>query len=184
LYKSCVLCPRAYLWVPDHGDPHLLPCCGYLLWRSTGLNTDKDPGRDPHWQDVKSPASWLHLRPVPYKRDPHDKSLPRTTSLCLARQVSASHDLPPAPTGVWAMARCASTTTDTHGGTIPHAMQIQQLASMQVAGPDKGLNAGLIGCVTIPSPSLLTLLHASSARGTQAPPTTSSSLDLGSSVAG
>jgi hypothetical protein len=29
-----------YLRVPDHGDPHLLPCCGYLLWRSRGLNTD------------------------------------------------------------------------------------------------------------------------------------------------
>jgi hypothetical protein len=40
LYKSCVLCPRAYLRVPDHGDPHLLPCCGYLPWRSRGLNTD------------------------------------------------------------------------------------------------------------------------------------------------
>jgi hypothetical protein len=34
------LCPRTYLRVPDHGDPHLLPCCGYLPWRSTGLNTD------------------------------------------------------------------------------------------------------------------------------------------------
>jgi hypothetical protein len=34
------LCPRAYLRVPDHGDPHLLPCCGYLPWRSRGLNTD------------------------------------------------------------------------------------------------------------------------------------------------
>jgi hypothetical protein len=40
LYKSCVLCPRAYLRVPDHGDPHLLLCCGYLPWRSRGLNTD------------------------------------------------------------------------------------------------------------------------------------------------
>jgi hypothetical protein len=38
LYKSCVLCPHAYLRVPDHDDPHLLPFCGYLLWRSTGLN--------------------------------------------------------------------------------------------------------------------------------------------------
>jgi hypothetical protein len=34
------LCPRAYLWVPDHGDPHLLPCCGYLPWWPRGLNTD------------------------------------------------------------------------------------------------------------------------------------------------
>jgi hypothetical protein len=36
------LCPRADLRVPDHGDPHLLPCCGYLPWRSRGLNTDTD----------------------------------------------------------------------------------------------------------------------------------------------
>jgi hypothetical protein len=57
------------------------------------------PGQDPHWQDVKSPTSWQHLRPVPYKRDSprqvpasHEKSPPRTTSLRLARQVSASHD--------------------------------------------------------------------------------------------
>jgi hypothetical protein len=31
-----------YLQVPDHGDPHLVPCCGYLPWRSRGLNTDND----------------------------------------------------------------------------------------------------------------------------------------------
>jgi hypothetical protein len=48
--------------------------------------------QDPHLQDVQSPARWLHLRPVPYKRDPHDKSLPCTTSLRLAREVSALHD--------------------------------------------------------------------------------------------
>jgi hypothetical protein len=44
------LCPRAYLWVPDHGDPQLLPCCRYLPWRSKGLNTDSahgGGGRDP-----------------------------------------------------------------------------------------------------------------------------------------
>jgi hypothetical protein len=34
------LCPRAYLRVPDHGHRHLRPCCGYLPWRSRGLNTD------------------------------------------------------------------------------------------------------------------------------------------------
>jgi hypothetical protein len=55
----------------------------------------EDPSQDPHCQDVKSPTSWQHLRPVPYKRYPPEKSPPRTTSLCLARQVSASHDLPP-----------------------------------------------------------------------------------------
>jgi hypothetical protein len=32
------------------GDPHLLRCCGYLLWRSTGLNTDswRPPWGDRH----------------------------------------------------------------------------------------------------------------------------------------
>jgi hypothetical protein len=39
-HSSRVLCPRAYLRVPYHGDPHLLPYCGYLPWKSRGLNTD------------------------------------------------------------------------------------------------------------------------------------------------
>jgi hypothetical protein len=55
---------------------------------------------------------------------------------------------------------------------------------MQAAGPDKSLNAGLTGCTAIPSTSSPTLPHASFARGTQAPPTAGSSLDLGLSVAG
>jgi hypothetical protein len=82
------------------------------------------------------------------------------------------------------MARGASTTTDTRGGTIPHAMQVQQLAVMQATHPDKSLNAGLTGCAAIPSPSTLTLPHASSARGTRVPSTTRTSLDLGSGVVG
>jgi hypothetical protein len=51
------LCPRAYLRVPNHGDSHLLPCCGYLPWRSRGLNTDS--WRPPwghqhdHWENSK-----------------------------------------------------------------------------------------------------------------------------------
>jgi hypothetical protein len=48
-------------------------------------------------------------------------------------------------------------------------MQIQQLAAIQAARPDKSLNAGLTGYMTITSPSSPTLSHASSARGTQAP---------------
>jgi hypothetical protein len=75
---------------------------------------------------------------------------------------SASHDLPSAPTDAWAMAQSASTTTDTCGGTIPHAMQIQQLAAMQAVDPGKSLNAGLNSCAAIPSPSSLALPHASS----------------------
>jgi hypothetical protein len=141
----------------------------------------EDPSQDPHWQDIQYPTSWLHLRPVPYKRVP-------TTSLRFTREVSTSHDLPPTPTGVWATAHDASPRREHHHrracGTIPHAMQIQQLAVMQAADPDKSLNAGLTGCPSIPSPLSPALPHASSARRTQAPPTTSSSLDLGSSVAG
>jgi hypothetical protein len=142
----------------------------------------KDPNQDPHWQDVQSLASWLHLRPVPNKRDPHDKSPTHTRSLHLARPHSGSgwyvgHDV-----------RCehkARAPPPTHvGGTIPHAMQVQQLAAMQAAHPDKSLNAGLTGCTAIPSPSSLALPHASSARGTQAPSTMRTGLDLGSSVEG
>jgi hypothetical protein len=77
-----------------------------------------------------------------------------------------------------------STSIVTRGGTIPRAMQMHQLAVMQAAGSDKSLNAGLSGCTTIPSTSSLTLPYTSLSRGTQAPPTTGSSLDLGPSVAG
>jgi hypothetical protein len=82
------------------------------------------------------------------------------TSLRLARQVR-----PRLMCGPWhtAGAQGVSSTIDTHGGTIPHAMEIQQMAAMQAAGPDKSLNASLTGCATIPSPSSPTLLHASSA---------------------
>jgi hypothetical protein len=55
----------------------------------------EDPGKYPHWQDVQSPASLQHLRPVPHKRDPPDESPPCTTSLYLAREVSTSHDKSP-----------------------------------------------------------------------------------------
>jgi hypothetical protein len=132
----------------------------------------EDLSQDPHWQDVRSSANWLHLHLVPYNRDPLDKSSPRTTSLRLARQVSASHDHPPAPTGTWVW-RGASTGREHYHrrawGTIPHVMQIQQLAAMQAAHLDKSLTAGVTSCAAIPSPSSLALPHASSAHGTQAP---------------
>jgi hypothetical protein len=63
-------------------------------------------------------------------------------------------------------------------------MQMRQLAVMQAGGLDKSLNAGLSGYTAITSTSSPTLRHAILARGTQAPPTTSSMLDLGPSVAG
>jgi hypothetical protein len=121
---------------------------------------------------------------------PHDKSPPRTRSLRLAREVSASHEKSPprttnpALTGAWAQMHGTSTTTDAHGGMVPDAMQVQQLAAMHASRFDKSLNAGLTGCAAITSPSLPTLPHASSARGTQAPSTMCTSQDLGSGVAG
>jgi hypothetical protein len=156
----------------------------------------RDPGQDPHWQDVQSSANWLHLRPVPTRGTPrqvtasHEKSLPRTTSLRLTREVSASHEKSPprttnpALTGAWAQMHGTSTTTDAHGGMVPDAMLVQQLAAMHASRFDKSLNAGLTGCAAITSPSLPTLPHASSARGTQAPSTMCTSQDLGSGVAG
>jgi hypothetical protein len=149
---------------------------------------DKEEGRPlsrptiPHWQDAQSPASWLHLRPVPHQRDP-------TTSLSLAREVSAPHNkspphtTSPATTGMWAQTRSASATTDARGSAIPHVAQVQQLAIMQAARSNKGLNAGLTGCAAITSPSSHALPHASSAGGTQAPSTTRTSLDLGTGAA-
>jgi hypothetical protein len=64
---------------------------------------------------------------------------------------------------MWAQTHGASTTTDTHGGTILHAMQVQQLAAMQAARPDNSLNVGLTDCVAITSPSSPTPPHASTA---------------------
>jgi hypothetical protein len=111
-----------------------------------------------------------------------------TTSLRLARQVCASHDkspprtTSPVLTGVWAQTHGTSIATDACGGTNLYVMRVQQLAAMQAARLAKSLNAGLTSCAAITSPSSPTLPHASSARGTQAPSTMRTSLDLGSGV--
>jgi hypothetical protein len=137
-------------------------------------------GKTSRFRPVGSISDQFPTRGIPRQVSAsHDKSPPRPTSLCLAWQVSASHKLPPTPTGAWAMTRNTSLRHEhlhrNARGTIPRAMQTHQLAVMQAAGPDKSLNAGLSGRTTIPSTSSLTLPHANSARGTQAPPTTSSS---------
>jgi hypothetical protein len=79
----------------------------------------------------------------------HDKSPPRMRSLRLSRQVSASHDKFGSDWRVGPDAQqkltARSTTTDARGGKIPHALQVQQLAAMQAAHPDKSLNSGLTG---------------------------------------
>jgi hypothetical protein len=65
------LCPRAYLRVPDHGDPHLLPCCGYLPWRSIGLNTDswRPPWGHRHDRWVNSKDIHLKINVRQRRRD-------------------------------------------------------------------------------------------------------------------
>jgi hypothetical protein len=70
-------------------------------------------------------------------------------SIRLAREVSASHDKSGSDwcvgSGRTTQAQGASTTIDAWGGTIPHDIQVKQLAAMQAAHPDKSLNAGLTG---------------------------------------
>jgi hypothetical protein len=51
-----------------------------------------DPGQNPHWQDVQSSATWLRLRPVGCIFDQFPTRGTPTTSLRLAREVSASHE--------------------------------------------------------------------------------------------
>jgi hypothetical protein len=64
------------------------------------------------------------------------------TSLRLAQEVRLRRASGP---GRAVKAHRSSTTTDARGGTILHAMQVQQLAAMQAAHPDQSLNAGLTG---------------------------------------
>jgi hypothetical protein len=89
----------------------------------------------------------------PLEEPSHDKSPPRTTSLCLTRQVQA-------PTGMWARAHYSGGTTDVRGGANLHVTRKQQVASMQAARPSKSLNACLTSHATITSPSSPTLPHA------------------------
>jgi hypothetical protein len=114
-------------------------------------------------QLVASPTSFPLEEPISAS---HDKSLPRTRSLRLARQVSAPHEKSPprttstAPTNTWAQTHDMDVATDACGETNLHVTQKQQLAAMQAACPGKSLNAGLTGCAAITSPSTPTLLHA------------------------
>jgi hypothetical protein len=140
-------------------------------------------------QLTASPTSFPLEEPPRQVSASHEKSSPRTTSLHLARQVSAPHDkssprtTSPVPTGVWAQTHGSSIAINACRGTNLHIIQVQQLAAMQAARPAKSLNAGLTSCTAITSPSSLTLPHASSARGTQAPSTMHISLDLGLGMA-
>jgi hypothetical protein len=165
------------------------------------MRRTEDPCQDRHWQDVLFSTSWEHLRLVPLLEGPppsslrlarqvfslHDKSSPRTASLRLARQAAHSHELFPSPTEAWAMTRgaaprCKRLLRDTWG-LIPRTMQTHQLAAGASIWPREDLNTALLNCAPVTSPSPLTLQHACFARGTQAPPKTSSDLRLGHDVA-
>jgi hypothetical protein len=75
-------------------------------FRPVGSISDQFPTR---WiPDDKSPPRATSLCLARQVSASRNKSLPRTTSLRLARQVSASHELPPTLTGVWAVTRGTS----------------------------------------------------------------------------
>jgi hypothetical protein len=159
------------------------------------MRRTKDPGQDPHWQDIMLPTSWEHLRPIPTRGTSSDKSPPRTTTSRLARQVSASHDKSPrhrsSPRlrlgcGPRHMVRTDLQTPTPRrvGDWFPAPCNCTSWQPTQVASPNKTHNAGLLSCAAIPSPSPPTLSHASFARDTQASPTTSSSLRLGLNMVG
>jgi hypothetical protein len=97
----------------------------------------------------------------------NDKSLPRTTS--------------PAPTGTWAQTR--SKRHHRRAWKYDSPRRAGTAGSHASNSLQQGLNAGLTGCAAITSPSSPTLSHVSSARGTQAPSTMCTSLDLGLGVA-
>jgi hypothetical protein len=143
----------------------------------------------------QSPPRTTSLRLARAVSATHDESPPRRTSLRRAQRVFAPHDKPLIRTSGFrlrlrrgpchaARSRDANTFTATRGGPIPRAMQTHQLGPARAAGPDRGLNTALLGYAAVKLPSSPTLQHASSARGTQAPPTTSSGLRLGLNVAG
>jgi hypothetical protein len=95
-----------------------------------------------------------------------DKSLPRTTSLCLARQVSVSYDkspprtTSPTPTSVWTQTHGSGEAADACREENLHVTREQQLAAMQATCPGRSLNASLTSRASITSPSTSTLPHA------------------------
>jgi hypothetical protein len=89
----------------------------------------------------------------PLEEPSHDKSLPRTTNLRLARQVQA-------PTSTWARAHYSGGATDAWGGANLHVTRKQQLEAMQATRSGKSLNAGLTSRAANTSPSSPTLPHA------------------------
>jgi hypothetical protein len=90
-------------------------------WRCVS-GRDADLRQDPHWQDNRSLAEWLHLRQVSAS---HDKSPPRTTS--------------PAPTSAWAQTHDSGEATNACGEANLHVMRERQLAAMQMARPGSSL---------------------------------------------
>jgi hypothetical protein len=155
-------------------------------WQCEGQDRQrqgKDSGQGGEKTLVKTHTSKMFsLWPVGSISDQFPTRGTPTTSLRLARQVSASHDksgpdwrVGPDTRHEHRHRRAWVNESPRHVGTT---------AGGHAGGPPRqDLNAGLTGCTAITSPSSLTLPHASSAWGTQAPSTTRTGLDLGSGMA-
>jgi hypothetical protein len=128
------------------------------------------------------PTSSLLEGPLRGVSSSHEESPPRTRSLCHARAV---------PDSDWGVGHDTRRDPETRTSSprrvrdrFPASCKHNSWRPVQAAGPNRGLNAGLLSCTAIPSPSSPTLLDASSAWGTQALPMTSSGLRLGLNVVG
>jgi hypothetical protein len=111
-----------------------------------------------------------------------DKSPPRTTSHLFARAVPVSN---------WDVGHNTRRDPETQASTprrmgdrFPKPCRHTSWQPAWATGLDRSLNTTLLNYAAITSQSSLALQHVSSARGTQAPPTTSSGLYLGLNMAG
>jgi hypothetical protein len=95
------------------------------------------------WRCVSGKAYRSLSRPSLARRPVLSRMATPPTSLCLARQVSASYDksLPrttsPAPTSAWAQTHSLGVATNAYGEANLHVMQERQLAAMQTTCPGR-----------------------------------------------
>jgi hypothetical protein len=149
-----------------------------------GSISDQFPTRGTSFEQSSSRTTSLRPEQPPPRTTSlcSEQSPPRTTSRSFARAVPVSDR------GMGHDRRCDPETQTSSprrvGDRFPMPCKHTSWRLMRAAGLDRSLNADPLSCTTILSPSSPTLLHASSARGTQAPPTTGSGLRLGLNMAG
>jgi hypothetical protein len=127
---------------------------------------------------LSRPSLTRHLIPSQFGASLTSSQLegPPPTTLRLARQAAHSCEQFPTLTEAWGhdTRRDPGTRTSSPrcvGDRFPTPCKHTSWWPVRAAGPDRSLNTGLVSWTTITSPSSPTLLHASSAGGTQAPPT-------------